>query len=131
MGIEVRILTLSKSFKSYYENGVYYISSFPVKIYPDIRASLSVIDPVILSAIEWKPDIVHTQSEFSTFNFARVIATGAKCPIVHTYHTMYEHYIKYVIKYQKQERKFYILFLRRIFKSCQKAIAPTKKLKNL
>lgn len=129
LGIEVRILTLSKSFKSYYENGVYYISSFPVKIYPDIRASLSVIDPVILSAIEWNPDIVHTQSEFSTFNFARVIATGAKCPIVHTYHTMYEHYIKYVIKYQKTGEKILHTFLRRIFKSCQKVIAPTKKAK--
>ncbi|MBL7575331.1 1,2-diacylglycerol 3-alpha-glucosyltransferase [Peptoniphilus asaccharolyticus DSM 20463] len=129
LGVEVRILTLSNSFKSHYENGVYYISSFPVKVYPDIRASLSVIDPIILSAIEWRPDIIHTQNEFSTFNFARIIATAAKCPIVHTYHTMYEHYVKYVTKHQKAGEKFLHSFLKRVFKSCQRVIAPTAKAK--
>lgn len=127
LGVEVRILTLSKSFRSYYENGVYYISSFPIKVYPDVRASVSVIDPVILNAIEWKPDIIHTQNEFSTFIFARVIATAAKCPIVHTYHTMYEHYIKYVTKYQKTGEKVLYKFLKQTFKSCTRLIAPTEK----
>lgn len=130
LGIEVRILTLSKNLKSYYEDGVYYISSFPVKVYPDIRASLSVIDPVILSAIEWKPDIVHTQNEFSTFVFARIIATAAKAPIIHTYHTMYEHYIKYVTKHQRVGEKFLHTFLKQTFRSCTKIIAPTQKAKD-
>lgn len=130
LGIEVRILTLSKNLKSYYEDGVYYISSFPVKVYPDVRASVSVIDPVILNVIDWKPDIVHTQNEFSTFVFARIIATASKCPIVHTYHTMYEHYVKYVTSHQTIGEKVLYAFLKQTFKSCAKIIAPTDKAKN-
>ncbi|WBW50455.1 glycosyltransferase [Peptoniphilus equinus] len=128
-GVEVRILTLSGTRHSYYEDGVYYVSSFPIKIYPDIRASLSMADPIILKVVAWKPDIIHTQNEFSTFNFAKVVAMAAKCPIVHTYHTLYEHYLRYITRHERAGRKFLRTFLRQSLRSCARVIAPTEKTK--
>ena len=38
---------------------------------------------------EWKPDVIHSQCELCTMQFARHISRRTGAPIVHTYHTMY------------------------------------------
>lgn len=130
MGNEVRVLTLSNKSYSYYKNGVYYIKSFPLKIYPGVRATVSFRDPVIKSAINFKPDLIHTQCEFSTLVIAKIIARKIHCPIVHTYHTMYEYYVKYITRHDKPLKKALKSIMHRLLEKCDVLIAPTEKVKN-
>ncbi|WP_051259776.1 glycosyltransferase family 4 protein [Peptoniphilus mikwangii] len=129
LGVDVRILTLSKTMKSYNEGDVYFISSFPVNIYPDIRASIAVKDKYLKELINWAPDIIHTQCEFSTLIFAKIIAKKVKCPIVHTYHTMYESCVGYIFKNERMGKKLISKVMKQLLKKCDRIIAPTKKVK--
>ena len=96
LGHDVRILTLSNGIKSYKRDHVIYIRSIGAeKIYPGARIAFSKDNQYIEEIIEWKPDIIHTQCEFSTFRIAKHIAKKCAIPIVHTYHTVYEDYTHY------------------------------------
>lgn len=96
-GHDVRILTLSENKISYYNDSVYYISSFSLKkIYPNVRGTFGFKDPHITELIDWKPDVIHSQCEFFTFQFAESISKKTGAPIVHTYHTLYEQYSNYL-----------------------------------
>lgn len=97
LGHDVRILTLSATTKSYYENKVYYIGSYNMSVfYPDIRIKARPSAGAVTQIVNWGPDIIHTQNEFSTFYIAKKIAGKLSIPIVHTYHTMYEDYTHYL-----------------------------------
>ena len=75
MGHDVRILTLSGNLLSYQKGNVLYIgSSYAGGFYPKARMAL-VCPPSFLQELKaWHPDIVHSQTEFSTFLFAKRIA---------------------------------------------------------
>ena len=100
MGHDVRILTLSNNNYSRKAENVYYIKSFGINVYPNVRATVSFHDKYLKEILEWVPDIIHSQSEFFTFVFAKKISKRLNVPIVHTYHTMYENYTDYFIKNQ-------------------------------
>ena len=71
-GHEVRILTLSRTSKSYVENNVFYIGSVSAeKIYPQARLKLPISGKYIKELLDWHPDIIHSQCEFYTFLLAR------------------------------------------------------------
>ena len=95
-GHEVKILTLSKTCHTYIEGDVIYVGSVGVGlIYPEARLKVAVIRQIIKGLIDWKPDIIHSQCEFSTFFMAKRIAEELQIPIIHTYHTVYEDYTHY------------------------------------
>lgn len=97
-GHDVRILTLSDNKDSHYGNSVYYVGSFSLeKIYPGVRGSIGFKEQYIKELTLWKPDVIHSQCEFFTFQFAKRIAKKTGAPILHTYHTLYEQYSNYVI----------------------------------
>lgn len=125
-GNDVKLLTLSSTRESYIEGNIYYIGSFPFNVYPDIRASLSSHNKLINEIIEWHPDIIHSQCEFSTYIFAKRISKICNCPIVHTYHTMYEHYVRYVLPLGDWSKIVSPLLRWRLKKSAA-IIAPTEK----
>lgn len=93
-GHEVKILTLSRTFHSYIEGDVVYAGSIGLGcIYPQARLKIpKAAGDYMEMLLEWKPDIVHSQCEFSTFFLAKRIASELHVPIVHTYHTVYEDY---------------------------------------
>ena len=96
-GHDVRILTLSGDIRSHRDGSVYYIRSIPIGVYPNVRMPLSYRHRLIKELIEWKPDVIHSQCEFFSFQYARRISKLTGAPIVHTYHTLYEQYVKYLI----------------------------------
>lgn len=49
-------------------------------------------------AKQYKLDIIHTQTEFSLGLLGIAIAHELKIPVVHTYHTQYEDYVRYIAK---------------------------------
>ena len=95
-GHEVKILTLSPNMNSYVEGDVTYIGSLNAgKVYPGARLRYALAHPLLDALIAWKPDVVHSNCELSTFLMARKIAKRSGCPLVHTYHTVYEDYTHY------------------------------------
>lgn len=96
-GHEVRILTLSENRHSRRDGDVYYIRSVPFAVYPNVRMPTSYRHRLIREIKQWRPDVIHSQCEFFSLRFAKYISRATGAPIVHTYHTMYEQYVKYVL----------------------------------
>ena len=128
-GHDVKVLTLSRSTTSYVEDNTYYIKSIPFNIYPEVRASVLLFDQLLEELIRWKPDVVHSQCEFFTYTYGKIVAKKTKCPIVHTYHTMYEDYSNY-LKINKEFGKYLIAFMsKKRLKDATIVIAPTLKVR--
>lgn len=128
-GHEVRILTLSKEFKSYRTKNTYYIRSMPIKVYPDVRMPVFYRHKYIKEIIDWQPQIIHSQCEFFSFQFAQHISKMTGAPIVHTYHTLYEQYAHYLIPGKHLGRYVVRMLSRKRLKNVSTIIAPTQKVK--
>lgn len=130
-GHDVRILTLSEGKESYKEDHVYFIKSASLGfIYPDVRMPLSYRSGLIQELIDWKPDVVHSQCEFFSFQFAQRIAKLTGAPIVHTYHTLYEQYVTYVVPSKFIGKQVVRRFSRHRLKKVKMVIAPTSKVED-
>lgn len=130
-GHDVRILTLSSDRRSRKEKDVYYIGALPAFLYPNARMTVHMYHPYFSELIEWQPDIIHTQTEFSTYFFARRIAKKLNIPIVHTYHTMYEDYAHYFIRNRKLGRICVAAYSRMLLSKTQAVVTPTQKVQNV
>lgn len=128
LGAEVKLLTLSPSLKSYVEGDITYISSVPLGIYPNVRASADRFSRYIDALIDWHPDIIHSQCEFFTYSFVQRIARHCHTPIVHTYHTQYEYYTQYVLPGNWERLLAKVMQLR--LETADVVIAPTNKTRN-
>lgn len=96
LGHEVRILTLApEAENSCRKDNVYYLRSFRCAVYPDARLTIAFRDPLLREIETWGPDVIHSQTEFSSFFCARHLARRLGIPQVHTYHTLYEDYTCY------------------------------------
>ena len=130
-GHDVRILTLAEGGESYKNGHIYYIKSASIGfVYPDVRMPLSYRSGLIQELIDWKPDVVHSQCEFFSFQFAQRIAKLTGAPIVHTYHTLYEQYVNYVLPGKYLGKQVVRQLSRMRLKKVAKIIAPTGKVEN-
>ena len=128
-GHEVRILTLSGNIHSRKEDNVYYIGSVSAgMIYENARLKLIMPANFMCDILEWKPDIVHSQCEFSTFGIAREIAYECKIPLVHTYHTVYEDYTHYFCFNDAMGKKMAKAFSKRVLSDVNAVIVPSEKI---
>ncbi|MEK5491277.1 glycosyltransferase family 4 protein [Paenibacillus sp. FSL R7-0297] len=128
LGHEVRVLTLSENGLSYCKNGITYIGSLGAgMIYPGARFRTALASKYLEELTGWKPEIIHSQCEFSTFVMARRIAKKLNIPIVHTYHTVYADYTHYFLLNEKWGKALVAAFSRNILKRTQCVIAPTGK----
>ena len=76
-------------------------------------------------------DIIHTQSEFGLGHFGKIISRKFDIPFIHTYHTMWEDYIHYIMPI-KTGRKIYSKRIVRNFsksfvRKAECVITPSKK----
>ncbi len=129
MNHDVRVLTLSKSNKSHIDDHVYYIRSVDIKVYPDVRGTIPITSGAIQKLVDWEPDIIHSQCEFFTYSFALHISNMTGAPIVHTYHTMYEHYVRYLLKSERLSTKWVSPMMRMRLKRAKAIIVPTSKVR--
>ena len=130
-GHEVRILTLADGLQSYRIGNVFYIRSMPLGvIYPDVRMPTSYHHRLIKQLVDWKPDVIHSQCEFFSFQFARYLAKKTGAPIVHTYHTLYEQYATYVLPIKGVGEKAVGKLSKMRLKNVQCVIAPTRKVED-
>ncbi|MCD7905186.1 MAG: glycosyltransferase family 4 protein [Clostridiales bacterium] len=130
LGHEVKVLTLSEGVRSYKAGNTYRSRSVSAFIYPKARISLTKRS-YYRELMKWRPDIIHTQCEFSTYITARKIARKLHIPIVHTYHTVYEDYTHYFCPSKKLGRSIVSTLTRRLMKPAETIIVPTEKVKEL
>ena len=131
-GHDVRILTISSTIHSHKEGHVYYIQSIPLgAVYPNLRMPTSYRNKLIQEIIDWKPDIVHSQCEFFSFQFASRIARITGAPLVHTYHTLYEQYLTSYFVPSKRLGEFLAKVLsRQRLRKVTTLVAPTQKVED-
>ena len=131
-GHDVRILTISDTIHSHRDGAVYYIRSVPLKVvYPDLRMPTSFRHKLIQEIIDWKPDVVHSQCEFFSYQFAARISRITGAPLVHTYHTLYEQYLtSYVVPSKRLGDYLAKVLSRHRLKRVDTLVAPTQKVEN-
>lgn len=131
-GHEVRILTLSQSLHSWSRDGVTAIGSVNAgRIYPGARLRTAMAGRWVRELMDWRPDVIHSQCEFSTFFLARRIAEELDVPLVHTYHTVYEDYTHYFSPSVRWGRCAVAAFSRWVAAQVDGMIAPTGKVRGL
>lgn len=115
------------------EQFVIRMPSMPFVFLKGFRVGLCYPPKAINKIVHLKLDIVHTQTEFSLGTFGRILAKSLNLPVVHTYHTMYEDYVHYIVngervtaRTKKEARKFSALFCN----TANAVIAPTKKVEH-
>ena len=131
-GHEVKILTVADSFHSCRIGNVYYIRSVSLEmVYPDVRMPTSFHHHrLIKELIKWEPQVIHSQCEFFSFQFASYISKKTGAPIVHTYHTLYEQYTDYFLLVKMMGSGAVGRLSKYRLKNVQRVIAPTRKVEN-
>ena len=100
------------------------------QVYPDVRMPTAFHNAYFDEIIEWKPDVIHSQCEFFTFQFATHISRATGAPIVHTYHTLYEQYVSYLFPSRRLGRLLVRVLSRKRLKEVKTLVAPTMKVEN-
>lgn len=132
LGCEVRVLTLAPGLRSRRRDGVYELGSVSAAlVYDQARIGMLSNRGVLREILDWGPDVVHSQCEFSTHVWARRIARDLDVPLVHTYHTIYEDYTHYYSPSRTMGRKAVATFSRKLLHSTDAVIAPTAKVARL
>lgn len=83
--------------KSNVEPNIFRFQSVPFVSFTDRRIAIRGLFHATQVARELNLDIVHTQTEFSMGLIGKYVAHSLKIPCVHTFHTMYEDYLHYVL----------------------------------
>ncbi len=73
-----------------------------------------------------KPDIIHAHHPHLLGQAAVRVAGAFECPLVFTYHTMYERYLHYVPSHAKRLREFVINLVTRYCNLCDHIVAPSE-----
>lgn len=130
-GHEVLILDLSPTRRPEEDGKVISMPSISIaKIYPRMRFRLPPVGRRQLNLIlNWKPDLVHSQNETSTFPSAKKVAKKLDIPLVQTHHTSWKDYMCYVNPCKRLGNWIVKMVLRNcISNHCTLAIAPSRKL---
>ena len=132
-GHQVKVLTLSNGRHSYEKDGVTYLGSLDVSfIYPNARIRSARGRKYIRDIMRWRPDIIHSQCEFSTFLIGKDIARELSIPLVHTYHTVYEDYVRYIgIRKSRFSKRLVKWVTKFVTDRCDAVIAPSQKVEKL
>lgn len=132
LGCEVRVLTLSSELRTRRERGVYRIGSVSANVVYDSARIGKLSQRHVLRDIQrWRPDVVHSQCEFTTYVWARRIARTLGIPLVHTYHTIYEDYTHYYSPSRTAGRKVVAALSRHLLARTDAVIVPTAKVRRL
>ncbi len=86
-----------KGWEDVEQENVHFIASAPLPVLTDRNMALP--SPVTSwEATKLDFDVVHTNTEFVMGHFGRNVARSNHCPIVHTYHTIWEDYTYYITR---------------------------------
>lgn len=131
-GHEVKVLTLRQKEPFGYEECVYVIPSISAgRFYPGARIMRSLGKSELKEIMEWSPDVIHTNNEFSTFFLAQLISAKLNIPIVHTYHTVYEDYVHYFSPNEVIGRGLVKKISHNLMRRVDSIVVPTEKVREI
>ena len=96
-GHEVYIFTTTdKHVKRYEDPTIIRLPSGPFISFTDRRIVYRGLFESYKIAKTYKLDIIHTQTEFSLGILGKMVGKALRIPVIHTYHTQYEDYVRYI-----------------------------------
>jgi len=96
-GHEVYIFTTTdKHVKRYEDPTIIRLPSVPFISFTDRRIVYRGLFESYKIAKTYKLDIIHTQTEFSLGILGKMVGKALRLPVIHTYHTQYEDYVRYI-----------------------------------
>lgn len=117
--------------KSEIEPNVFRFSSIPFISFTDRRIAFRGIFEATRVAKEVHLDVVHTHTEFALGTIGKYVAHQLDIPAIHTYHTMYEDYLHYVLNGHLLKPYHVKQFVRAYLKNMDGAIAPSYRVEAL
>lgn len=106
---------------------VFRLPSMPFWSMPSHRVAFSFSPKALKIIKNLNLDVIHTQTEFPMGLLGKTAAKFFNIPIVHTYHTMYEDYVHYILRGYVVTPKMAKDFSRIFCNSAEAVIAPSKK----
>lgn len=99
-GHDVLVVTINEDGIKHltYVNGILRIPGITAKKLYDYKFANIYSLKASLIIKEFRPQVIHVQTEVGIGIFGRLIAKKFKIPLIYTYHTMYEDYTYYVTK---------------------------------
>ena len=132
-GHEVYVFAPSKSVQPNDEQNLYMLKSMPLLVARQYKNRVAAFysSDVAKKIKELNLDIVHTQSEFSLGLFGKIISRKYNIPFIHTYHTMWEDYIHYIVPIKGGRniytKRFARTFSKNFATKAECIITPSKK----
>lgn len=111
------------------EPNVFRLSSVPFISFTDRRIAFRGLFQATKIAKEVKLDVVHTQTEFSMGAIGKYVAHNLKIPAIHTYHTMYQDYLHYILNGHLLKPYHVKQFCRAYLHNMEGVIAPSLRVK--
>lgn len=131
-GHDVRLLTVGPERRTTFDGEVYRLPSLDAShIYPHARLGRPVDAATFADLVAWRPDVLHSHTEFVAFWWARRLAARLRAPHVHTYHTLYADYTHYFFPHERTGRALCAQFARQTLNRTTTVIAPTAKIERL
>lgn len=113
------------------EPNIFRFSSVPFISFTDRRVAFRGFFEATKVAKEVQLDVVHTQTEFALGMIGKYVAHQLKIPAIHTYHTMYEDYLHYVLNGHLLRPYHVKQFTKSYLKNMDGVIAPSMRVKDL
>lgn len=132
-GHEVYIFAPSKSITPNDSQNLYMLKSMPLLVARQYKNRIAAFysRDIAKKIKELNLDIVHTQSEFSLGLFGKIISRKFDIPFIHTYHTMWEDYMHYIVPIKGgrhiYSKRFARTFSRNFIRKAECVITPSKK----
>ncbi|BBL28214.1 glycosyl transferase [Lactobacillus delbrueckii subsp. delbrueckii] len=109
------------------EANIFRFSSVPFIGFSERRIAFRGLFEAVKVAKEVNLDIVHTQTEFSMGLIGKYVARQLGIPAIHTYHTMYEDYLHYVLNGHLLRPVHVQQFTKSYLKNMDGVIAPSQR----
>ena len=126
-GHHVVVITVDTPSRQPTEPHIYRLPSFPFSVASGFRLGLACPGSVRRILREEEVDVVHTHTEFSLGWAARSAARAMGLPLVHTGHTLYEHYRHYLFFGRILPRRLIHSYLRAFLGDYDALVCPSRK----
>lgn len=123
--------TTDKDVNRYDDWDIIRLPSVPFFAFKDRRVAYAGFSDALEISRRYKLDIIHTHTEFSLGILGIEIAHALKIPVVHTYHTHYEDYVRYIARGLLIRPRMVKYFARVFFKDVDGIICPSEIVENL
>ena len=129
-GHEVKVLAPSGNYKTFRDGDDYFIKSLPAFYYPGLRVAFSFRDPLLKELEEWNPDIIHVQTEGSSYIMSKRILKRSDAALIMTCHTDYAHFVFGRLRSFSPIEAFMCGIGKILYRKAVKVIAPSQKAQN-